>query len=741
MIARVRPRRAPRRSPRHALRGVLAAFAAAAGMLLFALCMPGAAHAAITGTWTTNANVSATATAGELTVTHTGSPGAGRNYSNATFGSSSTWWTNPYGGTVSGATGLSAAYTPGSGTISIVVTFSLPVDNPVLHVNRIGQTAGPRYDSSIWDLSASSSQGGSVGMQRLSGNSVFVLDPNGFQRDDIGGFTLNLATLTCSDDIRAMGCGSIRFNGTGITSLTLSVSSGRGSLDTMDLLWSFADAQVTRPRLTLRKRVINDNGGSATAADFVLQATRGATTISGRTGDAAITNAAVSAGTWTLGETARAGYTASAYSCVVNGGAPVSGNTLTLANGDVAVCTITNDDAPPPQQPRVGGRVFIDNGAGGGIANDGIRNGGEAPQAGVRMRLTDCAATVLSSAATDASGAYSLSVPSTTASGATLCVEQSNAGPRLSTGASAGGTALPSGSATAVGGNSYTYTRSSDRIALTWNGTSHAGLDFGDVGPPTFAASGAKTGMPGNTVSHAHTFAAGSAGTVRFVIASETATPALAGWNTKIFADPGCSGSLQPGAAQLYPPAGAGTPVAAGGTACIVVQQFIPETAPLGARHRVVVQADFEHAGANPPLAASLVLEDVTTVSDVALELKKEVRNLTQGSAFGIRNQARSGEMLEYRITYTNRGETPIRELLVSDATPGYTHFVSAEAGTTPAGLSNCMKHTPANPAPAAAVPCSDVQPTGGTGTIDWEFAGALPPGATGIALFRVTVD
>ncbi|MFZ2072622.1 MAG: ice-binding family protein, partial [Minisyncoccia bacterium] len=98
--------------------------------------------------------------------------------------------------------------------------------------------------------------------------------------------------------------------------------------------------------LTLVKSVTNDNGGALTIADFPLTAT-GPTTITGISGAGAVTNATVSAGAYTLSETINSGYTPSTYSCVVNGSPAVVSNSLTLSGGDVATCTITNDDIAP----------------------------------------------------------------------------------------------------------------------------------------------------------------------------------------------------------------------------------------------------------------------------------------------------------------------------------------------------------------------------------------------------------
>ncbi|MDP9919074.1 hypothetical protein J2W24_004743 [Variovorax boronicumulans] len=81
----------------------------------------------------------------------------------------------------------------------------------------------------------------------------------------------------------------------------------------------------------------------------------------------------------------------------------------------------------------------------------------------------------------------------------------------------------------AVSGGTYTRTGTPDRIAFCWNGTGHSNLNFGDVHNIAFATDGAKTGLPGSTVTYAHTFTAGTAARVSFSVVSETATPAITG--------------------------------------------------------------------------------------------------------------------------------------------------------------------------------------------------------------------
>lgn len=95
--------------------------------------------------------------------------------------------------------------------------------------------------------------------------------------------------------------------------------------------------------LTLIKTVTNDNGGTATTASVTLSAT-GTTTISGLSGNAAVTNAVVAAGTYVLAETSLPGYAAGAWSCTAGS---LSGANLTLGAGQSATCTINNNDIAP----------------------------------------------------------------------------------------------------------------------------------------------------------------------------------------------------------------------------------------------------------------------------------------------------------------------------------------------------------------------------------------------------------
>jgi len=94
-------------------------------------------------------------------------------------------------------------------------------------------------------------------------------------------------------------------------------------------------------RLTLEKTVTNDNGGTAVPTAWTLAAA-GPTPISGTTGSAAVTNAVVNAGTYTLSESGGpSGYTASGWTCT---GGTVTGSSVVVANAGNVVCTINNND-------------------------------------------------------------------------------------------------------------------------------------------------------------------------------------------------------------------------------------------------------------------------------------------------------------------------------------------------------------------------------------------------------------
>jgi len=97
----------------------------------------------------------------------------------------------------------------------------------------------------------------------------------------------------------------------------------------------------TTATLTLQKTVVNNNGGTATAADFTLTAT-GPTTITGKTGEASITAKSMDEGHYALTESGPADYNLS-LGCTGAADTDLSDG-LDLVAGENVVCTYTNSD-------------------------------------------------------------------------------------------------------------------------------------------------------------------------------------------------------------------------------------------------------------------------------------------------------------------------------------------------------------------------------------------------------------
>jgi uncharacterized repeat protein (TIGR01451 family) len=236
----------------------------------------------------------------------------------------------------------------------------------------------------------------------------------------------------------------------------------------------------------------------------------------------------------------------------------------------------------------------------------------------------------------------------------------------------------------------------------------------------SFAPDNAQTGLPGTTVFYAHTFNAGSAGSVAFSTTNIT-TPAVAGWTQTIFRDSDCSGTLN-GSEGSSPLVGA-VAVGAGNTVCIIVADNIPAAAPFNAQNVISVTATFNGT-------QSITRTDTTTVGSAGgagLLLAKSVRNVTLGTPAGTSNTARPGDVLEYVITYTNSGGGALSAIVVTDATPAFTSFQAASCGA---------------PLPASITACAvTTQPAvNASGSVVWTLTGSLAASGSGTVLYTVRV-
>ena len=161
------------------------------------------------------------------------------------------------------------------------------------------------------------------------------------------------------------------------------------------------------PALHLRKVVVNNNGGTAVATDWTLSAA-GTTPLSGTT--PVDSGATFSAGTYALSESGPAGYTASAWVCV---GGTQNGSNITVALGQSATCTITNDDNAPALHLR---KLVVNNNGGTAVDTDWtLSAAGTTPLSGT---------TPVDSGTTFSAGTYALSEsgPANYTASAWVCV-------------------------------------------------------------------------------------------------------------------------------------------------------------------------------------------------------------------------------------------------------------------------------------------------------------------------------
>jgi uncharacterized repeat protein (TIGR01451 family) len=116
----------------------------------------------------------------------------------------------------------------------------------------------------------------------------------------------------------------------------------------------------------------------------------------------------------------------------------------------------------------------------------------------------------------------------------------------------------------------------------------------------------------------------------------------------------------------------------------------------------------------------------LTTSVAQSYGLNKTVRNVTAGEATGgTSNTAKSGDVLEYALTFTNLTGTGLSTTTISDTLPAQTTYV--------AGSATCSI------APAAGLTCT---PAFSAGVVTWTISGgALPASAVVTATFRATVN
>lgn len=318
----------------------------------------------------------------------------------------------------------------------------------------------------------------------------------------------------------------------------------------------------------------------------------------------------------------------------------------TLTNVTANGANLPNQNFGVIQGTRISGRVINDNGAGGGIANDGSQNGSETGISGVTVWLANnTGGTTYDTTTTDSAGNFALF---TNTASATLRIYETNLAGYVSVNFNAGNTA---GAYTIAGEYiQFAYTRYTD----------YSGVVFSDVAANTFLPTPRAANVTaGSSVYYAHTFTPGSGGSVTFSTAHTRGTwPAIV-----LYRDADCSGSYQAGDAVISSAitATAGVPV------CILVQDTVPAGAANGLTDVITTTAAFTYTNSPGPVTSPLTVTDTTTVVAPA--------SLTIVKSASPSPSVNPGQVVTYTILVTNTGAGVATNVAVTDSLSPYTYF------------------------------------------------------------------
>lgn len=342
------------------------------------------------------------------------------------------------------------------------------------------------------------------------------------------------------------------------------------------------------------------------------------------------------------------------------------------------------------------GRSFNDNGAGGGSANDGIQNGTEVGINGAAITAWDSGlSTKLAEAVSNSSGDFSLWLPASVGNVPIIIRETDPSGFR------------------SIAGSGATYNLTNDEFSLTNTpGTEISGLFFGNIPFNVFEANQNRSGLPGTVIWIPHTLRAGTQGSVTFTV-NQSPEPSAITWPVVVYEDVNKNGVLDASESQITGP----FPFLGGQQTDILLKVTIPSNAPITAKNRLDVLADF--AFANSAIVEQLSLIDLLTANNsvsAGLEISKLVDKAT----------ALPGQTLTYTISYVNNSSGALNSVQIFDSTPAYTVFSAASSGTLPTGITAINITSPA---------------VGSTGNITWQFVGTLQAGASGQVSYTVTIE
>ena len=377
-----------------------------------------------------------------------------------------------------------------------------------------------------------------------------------------------------------------------------------------------------------------------------------------------------------------------------------------VADDDEASATVVRDNGGR----LLAGRVFVDNGIGGGTAHDGLVDGAEIGSQSAIVSILDASGALLTTPLIAADGSWSYEL-SANYNGAITVQVQPLAGSLV---VSEVTTSLPSLVNSDPYDGVYSFTPDAN--------STYVGLDFGIVQAPTLSQDREASIEGGQAVTLQHEYKASTDGTVNFSYANETKSPANS-FSVTLYRDADCDGS--PESTIIDPIA-----VSAGDRLCLISRVTANSGLGSGSSYSYDLIA-------STSLTATTIIStsqntDRIVASDSAgrLELSKTVRNLTQNTPEGASNGGTIGDVLQYRIYLTNPSSSIATNVMIYDQTPAYTVLAGPIPNSVVLGPDlTCV----------VAEPASNV--AGYSGALRWNCTGSYLPGETGFVSFDVTIS
>lgn len=235
-----------------------------------------------------------------------------------------------------------------------------------------------------------------------------------------------------------------------------------------------------------------------------------------------------------------------------------------------------------------------------------------------------------------------------------------------------------------------------------------------------------------------------------FTLTAATGTTLPAGWTATIYFDTNGDGVHQPGETTVTGTTGVLLP---GGIYRFFVGVTIPLNTPNGTQDDTTLNVNGSGAGS----AATAQDNVVTTAQAPNLSIVKAVRNVTTATAFGAAVNAKTNEVLEYRLTVNNAGAIAASAVVLTDPDHTWTSYVPSSIrigsnGVTSGGAGNVLQDDnntiDAGEIACAIDACGYANATAGgnvtanLGSSATELVGGtLAPGSTVYVYFQVKVD